>query len=117
MASGVAVAQILALVSIPILTRIFSSEVWGVAGSVVAAASFLSVAFTLRYELAVVLAENMRKANALVILCFLSMAFLFLVSMVSLFLLDSFTPHLIKSTFFDGTIWSSSRETICFAET
>lgn len=105
MASGVAVAQILALVSIPILTRIFSSEVWGVAGSVVAAASFLSVAFTLRYELAVVLAENMRKANALVILCFLSMAFLFLVSMVSLFLLDSFTPYLIQSTFFDGTIY------------
>ena len=69
MAIGVGVAQLVSFAAIPILTRVFSAQEWGVAGTVFAISAFFSVLFTLRYEVAIVLPKSLGKANLLVFLC------------------------------------------------
>lgn len=58
MSTGTAVAQAIPLLVSPLLTRLYSPTEFGVLSAIVAASAMLSVVFTLRYELAVVLPKE-----------------------------------------------------------
>jgi O-antigen/teichoic acid export membrane protein len=55
MMTGNAIAQAIPLLASPLLTRLYSPTEFGVLSAIIAAGGMLSVLFTLRYELAVVL--------------------------------------------------------------
>jgi O-antigen/teichoic acid export membrane protein len=64
-ASGTAAGQLVAFAFSPLITRIFSPEVFGLQGVFLAAVSILSPVIALRYPLAIVIAENEKEARRL----------------------------------------------------
>lgn len=58
LAGGTAVAQLITLVAAPILTRLYSPEGFGILGVFTSFLSILAITATLRYELAIPLAES-----------------------------------------------------------
>lgn len=75
--SGTAIAQLIAVFISPILSRLYTPEDFGILALFVSITTVLSVISTGRYELAIVLPEQEKDANKLVIL---SMAITVLVS-------------------------------------
>lgn len=90
--SGSAIAQVLLIISAPILTRIFSPEDFGVFAQYVAIATIVSVIAALRYELAIVIPkEDKDGANVLglsilivLLMTLMSILVVFLISQVGL---------------------------------
>ncbi|MGZ3577466.1 MAG: lipopolysaccharide biosynthesis protein [Syntrophales bacterium] len=72
MLTGSVIAQAIPFAVSPILTRLYSPEEFGVFSSVLALAGILSVAITLRFELAVILPEQDKDAAAIVRLALIS---------------------------------------------
>ena len=70
--SGAFLAQLLALLSAPILTRLFDPEAFGLLGLFSAAVGLLSSSANLRYELPIVIARSQPQATALLYLCLLT---------------------------------------------
>ena len=69
--SGAAVAQLLTLLSAPLLTRLFTPEAFGLLGLFTATVGLLSSSANLRYELPIVIARTLPQATALLYLCLL----------------------------------------------
>ena len=67
--SGTAIAQILSILSSPILSRIYTTTEFGILASVVAASGVIISISTLRYESAIVLENDDKKVNVLQRLC------------------------------------------------
>jgi O-antigen/teichoic acid export membrane protein len=67
--SGIAVAQLLQLVALPFLTRLYGPDNYGAYGIFAASLLFLGMAATLRYELAIQLPRNDSAAGALARAC------------------------------------------------
>src|SRR5690554_2918906 len=64
--SGTAIAQAIALISAPVLSRLFAPEEYGAVGVFLSFASVVGVVVALRLELAVVVAESEDEATDLV---------------------------------------------------
>lgn len=62
LASGTGVAQIITILAMPVLTRLFAPEAFGVAALFASIAATFGVLACLRYELAIVLPESDREA-------------------------------------------------------
>ncbi len=84
--SGTSINQIIPLLILPILTRIYPEDVFGVFILYSSTVFVLSMAASLKYELAIVLAENERSAFNLLVLSIL----IVLMSSVALFIIVSF---------------------------
>lgn len=69
--SGAAVAQLLTLLSAPLLTRLFTLEAFGLLGLFTATVGLVSSSANLRYELPIVIARTLPQATALLYLCLL----------------------------------------------
>lgn len=83
--TGTVLAQLIPILTLPILSRLFTAEEFGIFSTCVAIAAFLAVIFTYRYELAIVLAKDETEASkvfSLVILIATGMAVSFLVAML-----------------------------------
>lgn len=65
LATGTALAQVLALVFLPILTRIYSQEAFGLLAAFTAVVGFISSFATLKYDTALVLPKEDKDAYAL----------------------------------------------------
>lgn len=71
LSGGTAGAQILLLIAAPILTRIYSPEDFGILAVFVSLLSILAVVVSLRYELAIPIADDDQTALNVVVLCLL----------------------------------------------
>ena len=67
--SGTVIAQIIAVCLTPIITRIFSPEIYGIFSVFVSLVSIITVVVCLRYELAIMLPKDEKDAGAIFILC------------------------------------------------
>ena len=67
--SGTAIAQAIAWIATPILTRIFAPESFGVLGVFVSVVALLTVLGTLRYDQAILLEQNEEAASRILTLC------------------------------------------------
>lgn len=80
--SGVVIINILSIVSLPIITRLFDPAIFGAYQSLIALVLILSSVSTLKYELAIVLpkrrksAENILKLAFYILVCFTGLLFL-----------------------------------------
>ena len=67
--TGTLVAQAVALCLTPIITRIFSPEIYGIASVFVSIVSILTVISCMRYELAILLPKEQREAGGVFLAC------------------------------------------------
>lgn len=71
--SGTVIAQIIAVCLTPIITRIFSPDIYGVFSVFVSLVSIITVVVCLRYELAIMLPKDEKDAGAIFILCLITL--------------------------------------------
>lgn len=85
--TGTTLAQAIPIAAMPILTRLYSSEDFGVLALYMAVAAMISVVVTARYELAVMLPEEDEDAASLVVLsiCIAAAISLILLCLILLF--------------------------------
>lgn len=67
--SGTVVAQVVGIILIPIITRIFGPENFGVAAVFISIVSIIGVIACMRYELAILLPKDDKDAGAVFLLC------------------------------------------------
>jgi len=82
--SGTVVAQIAAILAIPVITRIFSPEIYGLAAIFISIVSILMVISCLRYELAILLPKNDKDAGSVFCAC-LAVLFCFSIVLIPVF--------------------------------
>lgn len=83
---GTVLAQIISVISLPILTRLYSPEEYSILGIFTAIVSILSVVACLRFEIAIPIPKNQETAKALFYLACLSSTMLMLISYMILYL-------------------------------
>lgn len=84
--AGTMVAQVIGIILSPILTRIFSPSIYGMASIFISIVSILTVISCMRYELAILLPKNQKEASGVLLACFLILIS-FTVVLVPVFLL------------------------------
>jgi len=67
--SGTAITQILGLILVPIITRIYPPEIYGTGAVYTSILQILLVVATMRYEFTVLIADTDNDAEYLLILC------------------------------------------------
>ena len=82
--SGTVVAQVAGIILIPIITRIFSPEIYGLAAIFISIVSILTGISCLQYELAILLPKEEKDASSLFIAC-LSVLFCFSIVLIPVF--------------------------------
>jgi O-antigen/teichoic acid export membrane protein len=75
MLTGSAVGQLAGLLLSPVLTRIYSPEIFGIAGSFTAVISILAVIAALRYDMALTIERNHENSANLLAVCFITLFF------------------------------------------
>ena len=89
---GTAIAQVLGVLALPVLTRIYTPEQYGILGSFCALLGVISVISALRYQIAIPLPKSDDEAvNLLVISC----VFVLAISLITLFAVYFFSDILI----------------------
>lgn len=73
--SGTAIAQGIAILAAPVLTRLFEPDAWGILAIFVSITGILGVISCMRYELAIMLPENDEEAANLFGVCVMSSTF------------------------------------------
>lgn len=82
MALGAGAAQLIGWMAMPVLTRIYSPEEWGVAGFIISAGSLCAIFSCLRYEIAILLPKTNKQATHILRLCLTLSMSIFLINMV-----------------------------------
>lgn len=82
--TGSVVAQAIPLAIMPILSRLYSPEDFGVWMIFISITSVIGVIATFRYEMAIVLPQEDADAKALVVLCLIASAFIAFLSLVGI---------------------------------
>lgn len=91
--SGTGLAQIIALLAAPILTRLYAPEAFGVAALFASITGILGVLACMRYELSIVLPDNDREAANLLAV---SLAFTVLMTLLTLLLVWYAGPYILS---------------------
>ncbi|WP_322977346.1 lipopolysaccharide biosynthesis protein [Acinetobacter pittii] len=102
---GTAFAQLIGLICLPILTRLYSPEDYAVLGIYVAIVSILSVIACLRLEIAIPISEKDEEAKALLILSLLSNFFIVLILYLILLFLNPIVQNFYIIKKLDIWIW------------
>lgn len=92
---GTAFAQLIGLIALPILTRLYDTQEFGVFALYTSILSMLGVIGCLRYEIAIPIPEDKKKALKLVIISFFSLIFIVFILLLIL-LLFNFLNYTIK---------------------
>lgn len=93
LASGTAVAQVLLLLVSPLLTRLYSTEQFGVFGVFVSISSILLVFASLKYEVALPLIKSKRVARSILFVCICALV---VISFVILIITLAFSEFLAR---------------------
>ena len=91
--SGSAIAQVLALLALPVITRLFAPEDFGILGIFLAVIGIIGVMVCLRYELTILLPKNENDAAHLY---WLSLASACVVTVLSLFIVAFYTEPILE---------------------
>jgi O-antigen/teichoic acid export membrane protein len=102
---GTAFAQLIGLICLPILTRLYSPENYAVLGIYVAIVSILSVLTCLRLEIAIPIPEKDEEAKSLLILSLLSNFFIVSILYLILFFLNPILQNFYVIQKLDIWIW------------
>jgi len=102
---GTAFAQLVGLICLPILTRLYRPEDYAVLGIYVAIVSILSVIACLRLEIAIPIPEKDEEAKSLLILSLLSNLFIVLILYLILFFLNPILQNFYIIQKLDIWIW------------
>jgi|26BtaG_2_1085354.scaffolds.fasta_scaffold00671_2 O-antigen/teichoic acid export membrane protein len=105
LAGGTAFAQIIAVIVLPIITRLYSPEDFALFAVYASILSILAVAICLRFEIAIPLPEKDEDALSLVILALLSNVGLTLLIAVSILLFQDSILDIIKQPQLAPFIW------------
>jgi O-antigen/teichoic acid export membrane protein len=89
--SGTIISQIIALISIPFLSRYFDEVDHGIYGNYITILSYFSIIVTLRYELGIVFAKSNKSVNYLIIICILISFFISILSAIMIFLFNYYS--------------------------
>lgn len=84
--SGTVIAQVMGILLIPIITRIFSPEIYGLAAIFISIVSILTVVACLRYQLAILLPKEDKDAGSVFLAC-LAVLFCFTLVLIPVFFL------------------------------
>ena len=79
MALGAGAAQLIGWMAMPLLTRLYSPEEWGVAGFIISAGSLCAIFSCLRYEIAILLPKTNKQATYILKLCLTLSILIFLI--------------------------------------
>jgi len=112
--SGTALAQIITILSIPILSRIFSPESFGIAALFSAIVIVLSAISGLRYELAILLPEEEQEGFILFVLHFMITLFFGLFTGLFFWLGKGFIAPVIKAPEIEKYLWLAGPAIIVF---
>ncbi|WP_167815496.1 lipopolysaccharide biosynthesis protein [Methanocorpusculum sp. GPch4] len=93
--SGTVVAQIVAICLTPIITRIFSPEIYGVASVFISIVSIIVVIACMRYELAILLPKDDKDAGAVFLLCLIILVCVSLFTIPIMFLCGDLITSLL----------------------
>lgn len=91
--SGSAVAQVMALLALPVITRLFAPEDFGILGIYLAVIGIIGVMVCFRYELTILLPKNENDAAHLYLL---SLASACMVTILSLFIVAFYTQSMLE---------------------
>ena len=95
--SGTVIAQIAGILLIPIITRIFGPEIYGVAATFISLVSVIAVIGCMRYELAILLPKDDRDAGAVFLACLLIMVCVSLASLLGIWLFGDIIVGLLNA--------------------
>ena len=95
--SGTLVAQAIGICLTPVITRIFSPEIYGVASVFTSIVSIIVVIACLRYELAILLPKDDKEAGAILFLCFFSLIIVSIISFIVMLFLGDWIAGLLGS--------------------
>lgn len=87
--SGTTIAQLIAILTTPILSRIYTTEDFGVLSVYMSICSLLAVVSTLRYEMAVILPKKEKDAINVIALSFIISLFWSIISFIAIIIFGS----------------------------
>jgi O-antigen/teichoic acid export membrane protein len=105
LASGTAVAQLIAILASPIITRMYAPESFGVVAMFTSIVTILSIAACLRYELAIALPESDEEAANLLIGCVFISLFVAFLSAVFINIGGSYLLYWMKQPELEMFLW------------
>lgn len=103
--SGSAIAQILGIIFVPIITRIYPPEIYGTLAVFGSFLALLIVGSSLKYELTIPLPEKDDDAEYLLILCFLIVCILTIILLVILIVSGDFLAGIFHFEFIAPYYW------------
>jgi O-antigen/teichoic acid export membrane protein len=103
--SGTVVAQVLSIVFVPILTRIYPPAIYGTLAVFASLLSILIIASSFRYDLTLTLTEKDDDAEYLLILCFFIVCILTVILFVTLELVGDFLAGIFHFEFIKPYYW------------
>lgn len=93
--TGTAIAQVIGIVVLPVLSRVYSPESFGVLGTLTSIAGIIVVTGSLKYELAIVLPSSEEKRSSLSILSFFILSLFSFATLIAVIILKDFLSNLI----------------------
>jgi O-antigen/teichoic acid export membrane protein len=103
--SGTAISQVLGVIFVPIITRIYPPGIYGTAAVFTSILQILTVVSTLRYEYAMFMAETEDDAEYLLILCLLILSTLTIIMFVVLLIWGEFLAGIFQFEFLAPNYW------------
>jgi O-antigen/teichoic acid export membrane protein len=103
--SGTAVSQILGIIFVPVITRIYSPAIYGTAAVFTSLLQILLVGVTLRYDSAILIAESEDDAEYLLILSLLILSALTIIFFVVLVLWGDYLAGIFQFEFLAPHYW------------
>lgn len=96
--SGTVIAYVVALFFIPIITRIFSPDIYGVASVFISIVAIITVIACMRYEFAILLPKDDKDAGAVFLLCLIILVCVTLVCIPIMFLFKDMLSELLGNS-------------------
>ena len=105
LSSGTAGAQVLMLLAAPVLARLYTPEDFGLLAVFASVLSILSIVASLRYELAIPIADDDGVASHVVVLCLFTTVFMSLLTAVFVLLGGEWLVRVLNLSQLDNYLW------------
>ncbi len=103
--SGTAISQILGIIFVPVITRIYSPAIYGTGAIFTSLLQILLVVATMRYETSILIAESDDDAEYLLILSLLILSILTIILFVILVLWGNYLARIFQFEFLAPNYW------------
>lgn len=105
LSSATLISYIIYAISLPVLSRLYSPDDFGIYGTLISISSLLVLISSLRYETAIPLTKNLNEAFKLFVLSFLILFFFIILLFTIYFLSYFFLPNLESQIFLNNNIY------------